>query len=290
MSSPAPPTPPLTIRQRVYEQIDPQARDIEGLSNFNKVVILLVVCASVVAVLQTEPSLKAEYGRDFFYIELTAGVFFLIEYVMRLWTAPEIPGSTSPGKARLKFVFSAMGLLDLLIIVSIFTTLLFQDSDLLTMLRILRILQLARLTRFSRSLQHLANAVYERRYDLCITMAIAGFLLLFGATALYWIEGKIQPEEFGSIPRALWWAVITLTTVGYGDVSPITTEGKLVASFIALAGIALVALPTGILAAAFSDGMQRQRQVERKVARAEAAAAKADAEALANIGEGQPQE
>ena len=263
--------PSVTLRQRVYAQIDPQARNIEGLSNFNKIVVLLVLCASVVAVLQTEPELKDRYGNDFFIIELTAGVFFLVEYMLRLWTAPEAPESISPTKARLKFMFSPMGLLDALIIFSIFTPLLLEDTVLLRMLRVLRILQLARLTRFSRSLQHLLAAVYERRYDLGITLMMAGFLMLFGSTALYWIEGDIQPEEFGSIPRALWWAIITLTTVGYGDVSPITAEGKIVAGFVALSGIALVALPTGILAAAFSDGMQRQREIEKIAQLGEAA-------------------
>ncbi|WP_171033099.1 ion transporter [Qipengyuania marisflavi] len=250
----------LTLRQRVFAHIDPAARNIEGLSFFNKIVVLVVLGASLAAILQTEPALARAYGRDFFWIEISAGTFFAVEYVLRLWTAPDHFPDMTAARARIKFATSPLGLLDLLIIVSIFSPMIFEEAAILRVLRVMRILALARLTRFSLALRYLISAVHERRYDLLITLGFAGFLMLFGATSLYWLEGEIQPDAFGSIPRALWWAVITLTTVGYGDVSPVTPEGKMVAGAVALAGIALVALPTGILAAAFSDGMQRRRE------------------------------
>ncbi|WP_432201213.1 ion transporter [Erythrobacter sp. W53] len=255
-----------SLRARLHKEIDPRARNIEGLSNFNKLVVLLVLCATLVAILRTEPSLQAEYADDFFWIEIVAGVVFLVEFALRLWAAPEEEGEGSATSKRLRFLISPLTLLDLVIITSIFLPLFFESSAFLRMLRVFRILALARLTRFSRSLHMITQAVYERRYDLVITLGLAAFLMLSGATALYWIEGPEQPEVFGSIPRALWWAVITLTTVGYGDVTPITLEGKMVAGLVAFAGIALVALPTGILAAAFSDGMQRQREMMLDIA------------------------
>jgi voltage-gated potassium channel len=106
-------------------------------------------------------------------------------------------------------------------------------------------------------MRNLTDAVHSRRYELGLTMGLAVGLLLVGAAALYWIEGDLQPEKFGSIPRALWWAVITMTTIGYGDVYPITPLGKFVAALVAIAGIGLIAMPTGILAAAFSDAMRK---------------------------------
>ena len=251
---------PLSLRQRVYAHVDPAARNIEGLSNFNKFVVLAVLAASFVAIMRTEPAFARAYASEYFWIEVVTGVFFIVEYGLRLWTAPDHYPELGPHAARVKFVTSPLAILDVIIIASIFLPLIFQNSAFLRILRVMRILALARLSRFSMALRHLLAAIHERRYDLLVTLGFAGFLLLFGATALYWLEGETQPEAYGSIPRALWWAVITLTTVGYGDVSPITAEGKLVAGFVALAGIALVALPTGILAAAFSDGMQRRRE------------------------------
>jgi voltage-gated potassium channel len=108
-------------------------------------------------------------------------------------------------------------------------------------------------------MRHLTQALRERRYELSLTAFLAAFVMTFGAAALWWAEGEIQPDKFGSIPRAMWWATVTLTTIGYGDVFPVTPLGKVFAGLVAVAGIGLIALPTGILAAAFSDALQRER-------------------------------
>ncbi len=132
----------------------------------------------------------------------------------------------------------------------------------LRLIRLIRILSLAKLGRLSSALRHLGDAILSRRYELLATLGLAVCLLVIGASALYWLEGALQPDKFGSIPRALWWSVITLTTIGYGDVYPITVAGKYVAGIVAVAGIGVIALPTGILAAAFSDAVQRSGQKE----------------------------
>jgi voltage-gated potassium channel len=111
----------------------------------------------------------------------------------------------------------------------------------------------------SRALQHLMDAVRSRKDELIVTAGLAAAVVLFGATALYWAEGSVQPDKFGSIPRSIWWAVVTLTTIGYGDAFPITPIGKVLAAMVAVAGIALIAMPTGILAASFSDALARDR-------------------------------
>ena len=134
------------------------------------------------------------------------------------------------------------------------------------LIRLFRLASLLRFGEFSNALRALSTAIVERRYDLAVTGALAGVLVLGGATALYWAEGAQQPEAFGSIPRAMWWSIITLTTVGYGDVSPVTTLGKFLAAIVALGGIGLVAMPTGIVAAAFSDAMQNHREAKAKAA------------------------
>jgi voltage-gated potassium channel len=127
------------------------------------------------------------------------------------------------------------------------------------LIRLLRILRLAKLGRLSTALRLLYSVIASRRYELIATLGLASTLLILGASSLYWLEGEVQPDKFGSIPRALWWAVITLTTIGYGDVYPITAAGKVVAAMVAISGIGLIAMPTGILASAFSEAVRKPR-------------------------------
>jgi voltage-gated potassium channel len=128
---------------------------------------------------------------------------------------------------------------------------------LLRTFRLLRILRLARLGRFSHAMRNLAEAVRDRREELLLSLMLAGMVLVFSAGAMYLIEGPDSPVQFGSIPRALWWSICTLTTVGYGDVYPHTVLGKICSGLTSIAGIGLIAMPTGILAAAFSQAFQK---------------------------------
>ncbi|MEN9873557.1 MAG: hypothetical protein RL186_454, partial [Pseudomonadota bacterium] len=171
----------------------------------------------------------------------------------------EKDGDESPFQKRLKFVFSFDFLFDFLVILSSLLPYVTANLLALRLFRLVRVLRIAKLGRMSRAMKSLTDAVKSRRYELLLTLYLAVALLILGATALYWIEGEAQPEKFGSIPRSLWWAVITMTTIGYGDVYPVTSLGKFVASLVALAGIGLIAMPTGILAAALSDAIQKQR-------------------------------
>ncbi|WP_176399803.1 ion transporter [Novosphingobium sp. B 225] len=227
---------------------------------FNWALVMLIVFAVTTAVLATEPEIFHRYPQFFQIIEPLFGIIFSIEYGARLWTASETAGDESDLRKRIQFVFSPIGILDLIVLLATLTPLLAADYAILRLGRLFRLVMLARLSRFTLAFQDLAKAVVARRFELFVTLALAGFLLLFGATALYVVEGDIQPDKFGSIPRALWWSIITLTTVGYGDVSPVTPLGKFLASLVALAGIGLVAMPTGIMAAAFSDAMERRRK------------------------------
>ena len=139
----------------------------------------------------------------------------------------------------------------------------FGPAYLLRLLRLARILRLAKLGRFSKAWSLLAEAVGSRRYELMLTAMAAVFVLLISATLLYAVEGQGQPDKFGSIPRAFWWSVVTLTTIGYGDVYPATTLGKILTGITAVIGIGLIATPAGIIAAALSDALQKQRDAAK---------------------------
>jgi voltage-gated potassium channel len=220
---------------------------------------LFIVAAVATAVLSTEPTLAPEWRRGFLVAEAVFGVAFLLEYLARIYAAAEAPGPEPAWRKRWRFIRSPLGLIDLAVVVFTLAPFLTSDAAVARVVRLVRVFAVMKFGRFSKSVREIWGAIADRGDDLIVTVALAGMLLLLGATALFLTEGELQPDEFGSIPRALWWSVITLTTVGYGDAFPITPLGKVFASFIALCGIALVAMPTGIVAAAFSEAMQRRR-------------------------------
>ena len=247
-----------SMRSRIYAQLEPGIRRKPGLSTLNLALVVVILLATLSAILETEPLLSESHVGYFRFTEMFFGSIFCVEYAARLWTAAEAEPNGSALGQRLKFALSLSGLLDLIVLIATFSPFFVANIAALRLLRLLRIFRLAKLGRMSLAMRRLQEAVHSRRYELGLTMGLALGLLIFGASALYWIEGELQPDKFGSIPRALWWAVITMTTIGYGDVYPITVAGKIVAAFVAVAGIGLIAMPTGILAAAFSDAMRKE--------------------------------
>ena len=248
-----------TLRKKVHIQLDPKAWPGRGLSPANRLLVAAILVATVSAIVGTEPSVARTYAGTFSVLELFLGLVFAVEYLARLWSVVERrKAGVSPTVERLRFALSPSALIDLLIIVITLVPFFAINVMALRLVRLLRILRLAKLGRMSSALGLLYGVVASRRYELMVTLGLASTLLIFGASALYWIEGDLQPDKFGSIPRSLWWAVITLTTIGYGDVYPITPAGKFVAGLVAISGIGLIAMPTGILASAFSEAMRKQ--------------------------------
>ncbi len=251
-------------RRWLHVNLDPGAWHRRGLSPLNRAVVLVIVLAVLLAVLQSEPEIYLGNEHLFRWVEVVLAVVFLAEYVARLWIAGENPhyGPTLGG--RLRYAMTLPAIIDLIAVVSLFVTLMGAQGAVLRLVRLARIIALAKLGRYSSALNAIAYAVHSRRFELTMSLVIAGMLLLVSSTLLYMIEGGDQPEAFGSIPRAMWWSIATLTTVGYGDVVPHTPIGKILAGMTALTGIGLIAMPTGILASAFSDALQKERESREK--------------------------
>lgn len=243
------------LRLRVAIALDPVLRLTPGLSLANRVVIGLILCSVLVAVLATESVVTASWGTWIMWAESIFLVFFTLEYVLRVWVSVE----NCQNRSRWHYVRRPAAMFDLITLILIAFTFFGSSGFLLRVFRLLRLVRVARLGRFSSALELLGAAVSQRRFELWVTAAAALFLLFFSSALLYLVEGGAQPDEFGSIPRAMWWSVATLTTVGYGDAYPVTALGRLFAAFTAVAGIGLIAMPTGILAGAFSDAIQQAR-------------------------------
>ncbi len=230
-----------------------------GLSPCNKVVASVIIASIVIVVLETEPRFYLAYQREFIIADIIISWLFAIEYAFRLWVMGEDPRYRG-FEGRIKYMFTLRSVFDLLAILPIFFYgAVGSDMVIFRLFRLVRIYTLAKLGSFSIALKHIKHAVTERSNELILAFAMAMMVLLVASTIMYLIEGPLQPDKFGSIPRSLWWGISTLTGTGVGDIYPITVAGKICCSFTLLAGIGLIAMPTGILAAAFSDAFQRHK-------------------------------
>lgn len=206
-------------------------------------VVFLVLASLLIFTMETE--YKA--SQILRWLGLAIAGTFAVEYLFRVWVAD------LTSKGRLGYIRSFEGIIDLLAFVPALLIAGGSASVVLRSLRLFRLLQILKIGAVSRGINRIQRALASCKSELGISLLLSIGLIFFGAVLIYFIEGPKQPEIFGSIPRALWWSMSTLTTVGYGDVYPITAMGKLVAAFIAVIGIGAVALPAGIIASAFMN-------------------------------------
>ena len=242
----------MRLRRAFWRQLDPEAYDREGLSPTNKVIVLTVILSSIAAVVETEPTVESLAPQSFVDLDLLFAVLFLAEYLVPLWAEGE-------NRGRIRYALTPAASVDLAALLPSLVAPGVSNMMLLRTLRLVRILRVARLGRFSLAMRHMTEAVLERREELLLSLMLAFIVLVFSAATMYVLEGEDDPQAFGSIPRALWWSVCTLTTVGYGDIYPHSVLGKICGGITSFSGIGLIGMPTGILAAAFSDAFQRSR-------------------------------
>jgi voltage-gated potassium channel len=250
------------LRRMLHRQLDPEAWSDRGMSPLNAVLSAIILVTVAASIAETEPTVARGREHLFRIGEIVVGCLFLAEYAARVWTCVESSRHRHMRWPRVRYVVTLPAVIDLAAVIPAFFAVAGGSTYVLRLVRVIRIFRLAKLGRVSRAWRRLAEAVTERRTELALSVGLVVVAIIFAATLLYWAEGDVQPDKFGSIPRALWWAVVTLTTVGYGDATPITPLGKACSSLISIAGIMLIALPTGILAASFSDVLQRHREDE----------------------------
>lgn len=256
----------IQLRKAAYHQLEPTAWRGDGLSPVNRVLVVLVVIAVAEAVLGTEPMISAGREDLLNHVEFSIGIIFLVEYLARAWIAVDNPRFAKSRFPRLRYLATPMAIIDLLAVIPALFAFGGASSLVLRFFRVMRMLRLAKLGRTSKAWDMLREAFVQKGREFALILGMLLVTILFAGSLMYWAEGDVQPDKFGSIPRAMWWCIITLTTVGYGDAYPVTPMGKLLSGVVALAGIGLIAMPTGILAAAFSDVVRRRREAAAKAA------------------------
>lgn len=222
-------------------------------SGFDKLITFSIVIAIIHLTLETEQSLYDDYRLWFVWIERILTIIFTVEYAIRILTFSH----KYYGKNLLRFIFSFDLIVDLLALLPFYLTLLPIDFRYLRTFRLFRLARIFKLTRYNKAINTLKVVMEARKEMLTISFILIGVILYMVSAIMYYVENAAQPEVFSSIPKTMWWGVATLTTVGYGDIYPITALGRILGGVIAILGIGIFAIPTGIIASGFTEYVEK---------------------------------
>jgi voltage-gated potassium channel len=257
--SPSLSAPKKRLRRRVQFILDAGHMAGPAGAIFETCLIVLIVANVLAVTLESVPSIRRAAPEFFTAFEAVSVVLFTLEYLARLWSVPDDPryAGLSPWKARLRCVLQPLMIVDLLAIAPTYIELIAPIID-LRMLRLFRLLRILKIARYSPALTTFAHVIVSERRALIGTLLLLICVMCFSAEAMYVAEGRVQPRLFGTIPDCMWWAITTLTTVGYGDSVPQTAPGKIVAGITMILGLGLFALPVGIVATGFVHEIRRR--------------------------------
>ena len=243
------------VRSFLFRQLDPEAWDHHGLSPTNWTIVCVIWASILFAVLATEPTFVASMGENLILLDRLILALFAVEYAARLFVAGLNPKFTG-ARGLVRYVARPSSIADLIVIAPVFLAAPPTWMMMFRLLRVLRLVRLATMPKFKRAMVEFCEAINAKRFEYAFTFCLTLILVLLASITLFLLEGRLQPEVFGSIPRAIWWSIVTFTTVGYGDAVPISGAGRFFAGVFAISGVGLVAMFTGITASALSDAAQ----------------------------------
>ena len=245
------------IKSRVFEIIE-VGKSLP--SRIFDVFIIIMIILTLITVIAETFNIPSFWQNIFDKFEVVSVIVFTTEYILRVWTADLLHPELSPLRARLKYIASFMAIIDLLAILPFYLPFFIKiDLRALRALRVIRLLRVFKINRYTSALSTIAQVFKNKASQLVSSMLVVGFLMIIASILMYNIESAAQPDKFANAFDALWWAIATLTTVGYGDVYPITVAGKVLSIIIAILGIGMVAVPTGIITAGFSEVIDKQK-------------------------------
>ena len=256
-----------SLRKRIWEILE-KGNSNDKVSFYTDIFLITLIIFNIVAVLlETVDSIYSRYALEFLIFERFSTVVFLIEYILRIWVCVEEKVKNNKLITRLKYASTWPAIIDLLAVLSGLLPMIFEVD--LRILRALRMLRLLKFSRYFKVMNLLLGVLKEEKQSFLAAMFLLTIAMLIASTGIYLFEKDAQPDKFSSIPEAMWWAIATLTTIGYGDVTPVTGMGKFFGAIIAIIGIGVVALPSGILASGFTDQLKRrQAQYENELSKA----------------------
>ncbi|MFY0689190.1 MAG: ion transporter [Cyclobacteriaceae bacterium] len=247
------------IKLKLFDMIEKDDGDSTLSRRFDLFIMVLILMNVFAVITETVDDFFNAFEIWFYYFEIISVVIFTLEYLARVWTCTYYPKYKHPIWGRIRFMFSFIALIDLLAILPFYLPLIMTvDGRFLRILRLFRVVRIFKMGRYSTAFNMIVAVITKRKEELLITLTIVLVMLILSSSLMFYVENEAQPDNFSSIPATMWWGVATLTTVGYGDVYPITGLGRVLGAFIAILGVGIFALPAGIIAAGFESEISRK--------------------------------
>lgn len=254
----------MTFRRRLYLTLDPTEKGGRIERVFEFVLVIIIILNILAIVLESVKDIHDEYGHLFHQLEVVSIILFTGEYFLRIYSIVENPKYKDPVTGRWRFISSPIAVIDLLAFVPFYISFLPLDLRFLRIFRLMAVFRLFKIARYLHALKIFRQVITERKEQLVLSFIFILFILVIISFVMFYTEHDAQPEEFSSIPATMWWGIATLTTVGYGDVVPVTTLGKFLGGLFAIAGVGLLALPAGILSSGFYELLHREKSPIKK--------------------------
>lgn len=251
----------MITKKRIWEIVEVAKPGDRASRTFDVAILTLISLNVLACILGTVQSIQERWNSFLNVFEIISVVIFTLEYSARFWSCTADYRFRDNIRGRIRHAFRVMSIVDFLAILPFYLPFLGVDFRSLRVLRLFRIFRIAKAGRYYSSLSLIKYVFYDKKEELILTSTLMGFLLIVAPSVLYYCENVAQPDAFSSIPATMWWAVASLTTVGYGDMYPVTLMGKFCAGIIAILGIGMFALPTGILGAGFVQAIQKKKEV-----------------------------